>query len=67
MLHVLMDQLCREGQIGQDSSAEGEALQSAFVSLLGSAFEMDDTQGDSAASLQGNNLRSYVQKVIEES
>ena len=67
MLHVLMDQLCREGLVGQDSIEEAEALQAAFVSLLGSAFELDDGLGDSAASLQGSNLRSYVQKVIDES
>lgn len=67
MLHVLMDQLCREGLDGQDSIGEGEALQSAFVSLLGSAFETDNAPGDSSVSLQGNNLRSYVQKVIDES
>lgn len=67
MLHVLMDQLCREGLDAQDSIGEGEALQSAFVSLLGSAFEMNDAPGDSRVSLQGSNLRSYVQKVIDES
>jgi AraC-like DNA-binding protein len=67
MLHVLMDQLCREGLEGQDSIEEAEALQAAFVSLLGSAFELHDAPGDCAASLQGSNLRSYVQKVIDES
>ncbi|HAA40789.1 MAG TPA: transcriptional regulator FeaR, partial [Pseudomonas sp.] len=67
MLHVLMDQLCREGLEGQDSIEEAEALQAAFVSLLGSAFELHDAPGDSAVSLQGSNLRSYGQKVIDES
>lgn len=67
MLHVLMDQLCREGLDGQDSIVEGQAMQSAFVSLLGSAFETDDARGESTPALQGNNLRSYVQKVIDES
>jgi hypothetical protein len=67
MLHVLMDQLCREGLDGQDCIGEGEALQSAFVSLLGSAFGMNDAPGDGSGSLQGSNLRSYVQKVIDES
>ena len=67
MLHVLMDQLCREGLEGQDSIEEAEALQAAFVSLLASAFELHDAPGDSAVSLQGSNLRSYVQKVIDES
>jgi len=67
MLHVLMDQLCREGLEGQNSIEEAEALQAAFVSLLGSAFEVNDAPGDSPAALQGSNLRSYVQKVIDES
>lgn len=67
MLHVLMDQLCRDGLNGQDSIDEGEALQSAFVSLLGSAFDMHDTPVDGSLSLQRDNLRSYVQKVIDES
>ena len=67
MLHVLMDQLCREGLDSQHSIDEGEAVQSAIVSLLGSAFEVDDAVADGRVALQGNNLRSYVQKVIDES
>lgn len=67
MLHVLMDQLCRDDLNGQDSMGEGEALQSAFVSLLGSAFEMNEAPDDGRVCWQGNNLRSYVQKVIDES
>ncbi|MCF4978241.1 transcriptional regulator FeaR [Pseudomonas gessardii] len=64
MLHVLMDQLCKGGEGAED---EVEALQCAFVSLLGSALEQDDDGRDETVALQGNNLRSYVQKVIEES
>lgn len=67
MLHVLMDQLCREGLGDQDPNEEAQALQAAFVSLLGSAFEAHDAPGEGIACLQGNNLRSYVQKVIDES
>ncbi|OPA90995.1 transcriptional regulator FeaR [Pseudomonas fluorescens] len=67
MLHVLMDQLCREGLGDQDSNEEAQALQAAFVSLLGSAFEVHDAPGEGIACLQGGNLRSYVQKVIDES
>ncbi|WP_460136790.1 transcriptional regulator FeaR [Pseudomonas sp. S1_E04] len=67
MLHVLMDQLCREGLGDQDPNEEAQALQAAFVSLLGSAFEAHDAPGEGIAGLQGNNLRSYVQKVIDES
>ncbi|NMX65323.1 transcriptional regulator FeaR [Pseudomonas sp. WS 5079] len=64
MLHVLMDQLCKGGEGAED---EVEALQCAFVSLLGSALEQDDDARDDTGALQGNNLRSYVQKVIDES
>ncbi|AIG01926.1 AraC family transcriptional regulator [Pseudomonas fluorescens] len=64
MLHVLMDQLCKGSEGAED---EVEALQCAFVSLLGSALEQEDDGRDDTAALQGNNLRSYVQKVIDES
>ena len=64
MLHVLMDQLCKGGEGAED---EVEALQCAFVSLLGSALEQDEDARDDTGALQGNNLRSYVQKVIDES
>jgi AraC family transcriptional activator of tynA and feaB len=67
MLHVLMDQLCKDALDGEGAVGEGEALQCAFVSLLGSAFEQDHDARDDSASLQGSNLRSYVQKVIDES
>ncbi|MFC6301887.1 transcriptional regulator FeaR [Pseudomonas sp. CCM 7893] len=67
MLHVLMDQLCKDSQEGEGVVGEVEALQSAFVSLLGSAMEQEDEGRDDVTSLQGSNLRSYVQKVIEES
>ncbi len=66
MLHVLMDQLCKDTQAGEGAVGEVEALQAAFVSLLGSAFEQDDERDDCGV-LQGSNLRSYVQKVIDES
>lgn len=64
MLHALMDQLCKGSEGAED---EVEALQCAFVSLLGSALEQDDDARDDTSALQGNNLRSYVQKVIDES
>lgn len=64
MLHVLMDQLCKGSEGAED---EVEALQCAFVSLLGSALEQDDDARDDTSALQGNNLRSYVQKIIDES
>lgn len=67
MLHVLMDQLCKDSLDGQGVVGEGEALQCAFISLLGSAFEQEDDARDDSALLQGSNLRSYVQKVIDES
>lgn len=67
MLHVLMDQLCRESAPGAGELDEGQALHSAFLSLLGSALEGGDEQALPSAALQGANLRSYVQKVIDES
>ncbi len=67
MLHVLMDQLCKDALNGEGAIGEGQALQSAFVSLLGSAFEQEDDERDDCGGLQGSNLRSYVQKVIDES
>ncbi|MCP8347774.1 transcriptional regulator FeaR [Pseudomonas sp. FBF18] len=67
MLHVLMDQLCKESATGEGELAEGQALHSAFLSLLGSALEGGDDQVQPGAALHGANLRSYVQKVIDES
>lgn len=65
MLHLLMDQLCREQAASDD--AESEALESAFISLLEPALGQDCAQAASSDSLQGANLRSYVQKIIDES
>ncbi|KAB0569875.1 transcriptional regulator FeaR [Pseudomonas palleroniana] len=65
MLHVLMDQLCKDDS--EDGGGEVEALQAAFVSLLSSALEQGDECCEGVAALHGNNLRSYVQKVIDES
>ncbi|NWN49247.1 transcriptional regulator FeaR [Pseudomonas sp. MAFF 301514] len=65
MLHVLMDQLCKDDTA--DGAGEVEALQTAFVSLLGSALEQGDECREGLVALQGSNLRSYVQKVIDES
>lgn len=67
MLHLLMDQACK-GSDGTDSAAaEGEALQSAFILLLASGFEQAEEKANDAAVLGGVNLRSYVQKIIDES
>ncbi|WEX13004.1 transcriptional regulator FeaR [Pseudomonas sp. G11] len=67
MLHVLMDQLCTDALEGEAAEAEGLALQSALVALLGSAFAQQEEASDDCGALQGVNLRSYVQKVIDES
>ena len=66
MLHLLMDQLCREGSNGGNSE-ESEALQSAFISLLGPALAQDELDVAASDAGHGSNLRSYVQKIIEES
>ncbi|MDG9886158.1 transcriptional regulator FeaR [Pseudomonas sp. GD04058] len=67
MLHLLMDQLCKESGTQDGEQAEGDALHSAFLSLLGSALEGSDHDSRAPAALQGADLRSYVQKVIDES
>jgi len=66
MLHVLMDQLCKDAGGDDGLIEEGEALQSAFVSLLGSAFDLDHGITESMP-LHGSTLRHYVQKIIDES
>ncbi|WP_312934080.1 transcriptional regulator FeaR [Pseudomonas sp.] len=66
MLHVLMDQLCREAQDPQDD-AQGEALRSAFIALLDPGLERSSAGGCNASVLSGTQLRGYVQQVIDES
>lgn len=63
MLHLLMDQLCRE----TDGSNQGQALESAFVSLLAPALAGDERPELSTDGLQGSSLRSHVQKLIDDS
>ncbi|WP_337159468.1 transcriptional regulator FeaR [Pseudomonas putida] len=67
MLHLLMDQLCREGDEGAVPSTQGDALQAAFIALLEPGFERNVDGPCDLAGLSGANLRSYVQKVIDES
>lgn len=67
MLHVLMDQLCKDARDDEGAVGEGQAMTQALTSLLGSAFEQASETRDDCALLQGSNLRSYVQKVIDES
>ncbi|MGE1153960.1 transcriptional regulator FeaR [Pseudomonas kitaguniensis] len=67
MLHLLMDQACK-GEAGAGcAAAEGEALQSAFILLLASGLERAEEKISDSAAFSGINLRSYVQKVIDES
>ncbi|MDF9617999.1 transcriptional regulator FeaR [Pseudomonas entomophila] len=65
MLHLLMDQLCREGD--DAGGTQGEALQAAFIALLEPGFERADDNPGALSGLSGDNLRGYVQKVIDES
>lgn len=67
MLRVLMEQMHQDPLNGQGEQDDGESIQSAFVSLLGSAFEEKESTRDTSSSLSGNSFRSYVQKVIDES
>lgn len=66
MLHLLMDQLCRETE-ASNASAQGDALQNAFIALLEPGFEHSDEVGCNGPGLNGATLRNYVQKVIEDS
>ncbi|MDZ3992716.1 transcriptional regulator FeaR [Pseudomonas sp. Teo4] len=66
MLHVLMDQLCKENNSNADG-AQGDALQSAFVALLEPGFERSGETPCNFGGLSGANLRGYVQQVIDES
>lgn len=66
MLHVLMDELCKDTDEHSSANAQGDALQSAFISLLSPGFERADASSTSL-TVNGVNLRSYVQKVIDES
>ncbi|MCY1271713.1 transcriptional regulator FeaR [Pseudomonas jinjuensis] len=63
MLHLLVDQLCREPEGGDESAA----LESAFISLLGPALAADDARVPSSEPAQGSSLRSSVNKLIDES
>lgn len=66
MLRLLMDQLCREPENDQDDGAEGEALRTAFISLLAPALT-DPDKPVSVETLQGHTLRAFVQKLIDDS
>ncbi|MGR1215849.1 transcriptional regulator FeaR [Metapseudomonas otitidis] len=66
MLHLLMDQLCREGE-GPGEAGEREAMQSAFISLLAPAMAQSDEELPSSEPLHGASLRSHVQKLIDDS
>ncbi|WP_374442309.1 transcriptional regulator FeaR [Pseudomonas panipatensis] len=66
MLHLLVDQLCREPE-GHNADEERAALESAIIALLAPALARAGDDGGVAEALQGSNLRSYVQKIIDES
>lgn len=66
MLHILMDQMCKDESTGQDS-AQGAALQAAFTALLQPGLAFDEADICGIDGLNGGNLRSYVQRVIDKS
>lgn len=66
MLHVLMDQLCKDGNASGDG-AQGDALQTAFIALLEPGFERNSDVLCNFEGLSSNNLRGYVHQVIDES
>lgn len=63
MLHLLMDQLCREA----DGSNQDQALESAFVSLLAPALAHDDTPELATDGVHGASLRNHVHQLIDDS
>ncbi|WP_455922802.1 transcriptional regulator FeaR [Pseudomonas putida] len=67
MLHLLVDQLCKDGEAAQHDGVQGDALQDAMLSLLGPGFEGGDEVVCVTGELSSGHLRSYVQKVIGES
>jgi len=67
MLHLLVDQLCRNDESGEHDGVQGEALQEAMLSLLGSSFEGGEDVAVTAAEPGSSHLRGYVQHVIGES
>ncbi|MBK5007750.1 transcriptional regulator FeaR [Pseudomonas sp. S60] len=66
MLHALMDQLCKDERGDQDSS-QGAALQAAFTALLEPGLELGEGSRYGVEALGSQNLRSYVQKMIDQS
>lgn len=66
MLHVLMDQMCKDENAGEDG-AQGAALEAAFTALLEPGFEFGEGNLGSVDALNGGDMRSYVQKVIDKS
>lgn len=66
MLHLLMDQLCRQPE-RTDGDGEGDALRNAFISLLAPSLCAQDQAPEPGAVLDSQSLRSYVNKVIDES
>lgn len=71
MLHVLMDQMCKDTGVEEMPDADEQGLQNALISLLPSALEHSQAQRldqrPELGALGNANLRSYVQKLIDES
>lgn len=67
MLRLLIDQLyVNEEGIHADAS-EGEAMLSAFTSLLGPALTQREQEAEIADSIAGNSLRRQARQLIDES
>lgn len=64
MLHLLMDQLCRETTEG--GALQGEGVQNALLALIGPALGAEDAAPVHLPG-QAGGLRDYVQRVIDES
>ncbi|MCQ9424850.1 transcriptional regulator FeaR [Pseudomonas sp. LJDD11] len=67
MLHVLMDQICKDTRDDESVATDEHGLQNALISLLPSALEHSDEACTDLSASGSVNLRSCVQKLIDES
>lgn len=67
MLRLLVDQLYLNEAGIQADACEGEAMLSAFTSLLGPALTQREQDAEIADSIAGNSLRRQAQQLIDES
>ena len=67
MLRLLIDQLYVNEEGIQADAGEGQAMLSAFTSLLGPALTQREQEAEIADSIAGSSLRRQAQQLIDES